>query len=463
MRVLLFLMCLCVNGAWAADHHGALYRAETSRPLPRCEGLPTTAELCRLIRQAQDRVAKIPLSLIEKKVEVKKGKKVTVGKILSREFALTAYSPATQEWHDILLSMPLVGNATFQPAVRTAHEPPYEVKRVKGETFNKMTFDVRMGDQMLFVYAAKHLSTPAVFQNRDINKMAQEVEVITYLSTPPYLANEEFARLGKAYVRAALEEVLAELRKAGVSSKAYPGKLVGELVTSEMLLNLLVDEQTDPCLLKERDRGCMHLIPAMFYKNDHEVIEAVMSEFVLNGFQSYRHICSHVPACGAFQFTNNTKKEKVKNKEGKFTYEVRLGTYDSVRAEYPAANLDPQFRRGTKSFLNSAKATALLMDLELSRKRTPSWVRQAFVTDERVGALLSAAGHNGGPSQLQRLAALLVEFGRQKGIRTIIFESFPWTEFLAWVKIQEKTLLPETYGYIQKSLNYWTHPRLHKP
>jgi|GEM_PF-2947160 len=460
MKVLLVLLSLSFAASAFGQYHEHMIRTEDSRPLPACETLPTQALTCKLLREARERVSAIPLSLLQSEEVTKRGKKTISRKTVLREFAVTAYDPTTRQWHDIVLSMPLVGNSTFQPVVRTPHDPPYEVTRLKGQTFNKMHFGVRMGERNLYVYAAKHLSIPPAFRNRDVRKMIDETEPIVYLSTPVYVVNEEMARLGKAYVVAALEEVLADLRLKKIASRAFPGKLVGEKVSAEMLMNLLVTEQTDPCLLQERERGCVRLIPALFFKSDDEVMESVLTEFVLNGFQSYRYICSAAAACGAFQFTNNSKTKAVM-KNGKKVSEMHLGTYDMVRAAYPGADLDPNFRRGTKSFFNSAKAAALLIDLDLSWSRTPSWVRELITKDQRAGFFLPATSFNAGAVQLRRVADMLLEFVQQKGISVIAFETFPWREFFSWMEAQKKTLPAETFGYLRKSLSYWLHPRVH--
>lgn len=440
---MLLVGVLAVQGVHAQEEGVQVVSKQEARGdiLPSCERFVQRRELCEKLREARAIAEGVTLGIFEGLVERAKGKK---GKTILREFVVVAHDPLDGTPHPIKLAMPLVGNSTFQPIVLTEHDPPYQVTRTKGQTFNKMLFEVTMGDRELFVYAAQHLSVPATFRSRDARTMTREANPIVYLATPPYLVNEEFVAAGKEYVLAVLQEVLSELREKRVYSKTYPGRLVADVITPQILLNLLVIEQTDPCLLQDREPGCVRLLPKLLYAQDEHVMDAVLVEFVLNGLDAYRYICSSAAACGAYQFTNN--------KTHRFG-----GTYNAVRTIYPEAALDASFRQGTESFRNSAKAAALLIDLELSSRGVPDWVRQAFVEDERVGALFPTAAYNGGASQSRMLAQLVAEYRRLHGIAVTTFETFPWQEFFAWIKGKGKAFKTETLGYMKKSVLAWRH------
>lgn len=463
MKFFAMLLCLCL-GAGSALAEGIDYQKrieeEREKSLPSCEAFVQRANVCRKLREARLLAKRIPLEIFETvERRLSKGKKpALVRRMVRREFGLVAYHPLSDSFHTIVADMPLVGDDTFQPNVRTRHDPPYQVIRIKGQTFNKMIFQVTMGDEELLVYAAKHLSVPPVFRSKDIKTMNEEAEIVTYLATPPYLADAEFARQGQNIALHAIGESLAELRKNQVPSSAYPGKLVADVVTAETLLNLLVTEQTDPCLLEERDRGCERLLPKRLYERDEQVVDAVLTEFAINGLNAYRDICSIAAACGAYQFTNN----RVRQKNGKYAN----GTYEAMRLMYPLAELDPDFKRGTRGFRNSVKAAAVLTDYELSSRGVPDWVREAFVDDHQMGLLFPAAAYNGGPSQAKALAVLMIEYGKLKKIERPTFISFPWQEFIAWIKSKGAALKYETIGYIQKCVSNWTHiaryQRLHR-
>jgi len=446
--LVIFMFGLLVQQGRAASvddqTHVNLFQQELAYPLPSCEELRTQRTLCEHLREARERVQTMNLSIVATSEQHQVRKKKVITSVLKRQFAVVAYDPDAQTWHELVLSMPLVGNSTFQPDIVSA-DGQCQVTRLKGQTFNKMIFRLYCDKRELLVYASQHLSLPPEWREQKITSMTAKAEKVVYLATPPYLVNEEFAHLGRQYVLTVLTGVLRDLRALGVPSRAYPGRLVADVITETMLLNLLVIEQTDPCLLQDREPGCVRLLPKLLYALDEQVVDAVLTEFVINGLEAYRHICSVAAACGAFQFTNNKTQ-------------AFRGTYNVVRQSYPSAQLDPLFTRGTRSFRNSAKAAALLIDLELSSSGTPGWVREAVISDERVGLLFPAAAYNGGASQSRKLAQLVTEYRRLHGMNEFFFESFPWTHFFVWVKAKGLALKKETLGYVKKSVDTWNHP-----
>lgn len=353
---------------------------------------------------------------------------------LVREFVLIAYDTEGEGWHTIRLTMPLLGNSTFQPTVLT---PGYEVRRLKGQTFNKMFFRVTWAGRELRVYAGKHLSLPDGFRLKHPDTMTEEATPIVYLSTPPYLVNEEFVRAGQDFVLRETAEALAELRESGVASRAYPGRLVADVIDQRVPLVLVLAEQTDPCLLAKRGAVCRQLIPENPFGSDSEVMRAVLTEFVVNGADAFRYLVSSGKARGALQFTN--------------TYRGTVpGTYDSVRRAYPHAPLDPDFARGTEDFRNSLKMAILLIDMELAYSSTPAWVRQAFLADYRLGLLCPAAAYNGGAQQCRKFGTLVAEYRKLRSLKEVSFRNLAEESFLSWVARSPWAFNPETHGYLEK-------------
>ena len=161
---------------------------------------------------------------------------------------------------------------------------------------------------------------------------------------------------------------------------------------------------------------------------------------------------SFANARGVLQFTNNANKRY-------------SGTYNTVVSRYPKAMIDPDFRRGSKSLGNLAKAAACLIDLELSNRKLPDWVREAFLIDRDFGMPVPGAAYNGGASQSHRLSRLIEGFARKHGIdqEDFLFERFPWDRFLDWVDQTKGSLKPETRGYIEKIIKIRDHLRRHRP
>lgn len=441
-----FLVAPASAATEAADPYDAALARETGTFVS-CEALEKERLLCERLQVAREQLKTVMLTTFDRK----EGKR----KVPYREFALVAYDPAEDRFHEIHLAMPkdIGKQRDFQPIVRTESDPPYRVKRLRGTSLNKMVFEIHQGERELYAYAGKHL----LFTEEKLHllwggRTIELREEVVYLATAPYLVNEEFARAGQALFMSAIEQAFRELRDSGQVSLAYPGRLLADAVTPDQVAHLLVAEQTDPCFLARRPSGCDRLIPVRPYPNDEAVMQAVNTEFVVNGLAAFRHMRSFANARGVLQFTNNANKRY-------------SGTYSTVTSRYPKAAIDPDFRRGSKSLGNLAKAAACLIDLELSSGRLPDWVREAFLIDRDFAMPVPGAAYNGGASQSHRLSQLIERFAKKHGIdqEEFLFDLFPWDRFLDWVDQTKGNLKPETRGYIEKIIKIREHLRRHRP
>lgn len=426
-------------------------KEEQTTLLPSCDQLTGQREFCKKVREAQARAGRIPLQIFELvERQLSKSGKPIVTKFIRRQVGLVAVNPVDGTTHEIVFDMPIVGDAVFQPRVTT---PGYEVRRTNGTSYLRMGYEVKAGDQELFVLASKHLSIPPGVPASSLQLLQQRAEKKVYLAAPPHLAGKEFAEAGQKFVLQGIEKARQDLREKGVKSKAYPGTLIADRIPSEVPQMLIASEQVDLCLFQEHDAGCERLILKNPFLSDEQVVDAVFAQFFWDGYESYSEVCSEKAACGVAQFTN-----KPTMKDGK----QRLGTYDALRGFYPDADLDPDFRRGTRSFVNSIKALMLLVDNDLSHSKVPTWVRIAFVQDYRFGSTVPAMSYNGGPPQSQNLVALLGEFGKLQRITHLHFDTFPWEDFIQWVKTknlatkkgQDLPLHWQTFGYLRKCVMF---------
>jgi hypothetical protein len=308
------------------------------------------------------------------------------------------------------------------------------VERVSGDSFIKMRFIIYEGDTELYAYAAKYQNIPVGANTSDLEKVRKTAEPIVYLYVDAHLNDVELARKGFDFVRRALLPAHRDL--SSIPSRAISGKSVAEIIPPGVLLNFLVAEQTDhDHFFGGREWEAYHT--GIEDPLEQEAIRAVFVNFFINGLDAYRYICSKQKACGPFQFTNRSRLA-----EGK----LHPGTYDVVRFAYPQTNLDPDFRRGTRGFRNSAKAAALLMDLELANgaKR----VREDFKREPGFGILYAGAAYNGGAGQAKRLVEFLDRYERTLKVQ-LTLATLPWAALL--VATHSQKLMPrETLGYVRK-------------
>lgn len=452
MRVL-FILMLAIASAFSAsadtvpdDAYYERVLAEEANAFVDCETLEAARLICERVKMARFLASQAALRTFEYSV----GKQ----RIPYREFALILFDPETGGFRDLRLAMPVEVTKTpnFQPSILSEDDADCEVRRLRGQSLNKMVFGVRCGGQVLHVYAAKHL----LFTEKKLHalwggrKIPQITEVV-YLEVTPYFVSEEAARAGQTVFMRLIEQAFDELRARNVPSLSFPGQRLADKVAPDSVANLLVTEQTDPCFLEgERTKGCERLIPVRPYESNADVMRAVNTVFFLNGGLAYRYMRSGAAAGGALQFTNNQTRRYI-------------GTYNTVRKHCPNAWIDPDFERGTQSIRNLAKAAACLIDLE--RSALPKWAQEAYARDPDFGLPILGAAYNGGAVRAKTVARLLETFAKKRGIdrEMLLFHLFPWNEFLAWIDQFGHGLPQETRIYIEKNIDATRHLNRHRP
>ncbi len=406
--------------------HQRAFDWEREHPGPSCVGMENEArQLCIRVRNAQRIARDVPLQVFFSKTN---SLGLRVSQHIRRELTLVVYSESDNTFHTILLDMPVNTPGVEDLVVRTAE---FEVIRQRGTTLNQMVFEVRRGGERLMLLAAKHLVIPVGVSRSSLLMLKLKTEPTVYLATPDELNTAGFERAGYVYAKEHLLEALHALREKRVPSRAFPGKLVTDVVSVDLLMRLIAIEQADPWrMFGERyDR--------LLTDNGERVMSGVFVRFFLNGLRAYHYICSDKHACGTFQFTNHTQVP---------------GTYDTVRMKYPEAKLDPQYVRGALSFINGAEAAACLIDLELANQALPAFVRELYLQNPVLGALFPIAAYNGGASQSIALAKLF-ERHKREFKKDMTLENIPWN----WEPLKKSVytknqgpLKQETAVYLRK-------------
>ncbi len=185
------------------------------------------------------------------------------------------------------------------------------------------------------------------------------------------LSNPELIKEGAEYLDAIVEQARSELRAAGVKSQAVSGKLVTDLLPADYYKHLPFLEQSD-------------LLEALV---DNEwTTNRVLGTLGYNKERAWSMTGNYAGAFGWVQFTDNGTKG-------------RLGTYSTIVKMYPAAKLDPNFKTGAASHVNSMKAAILLHDTNLN------YLINKFGADILKNPLLEeylAASYNGPPSKVAK-------------------------------------------------------------
>ena len=196
---------------------------------------------------------------------------------------------------------------------------------------------------------------------KTVNKK-RVVENKAYVPFSKEIATLEAIEKGHNDLTNIVSEAKNRLRQNGVMSKAFPDRLVADVLPDEFYRRRAIMERTD--------LGEIIIDP----KETVNMFFAILGTNGSNSFSS----CNSAPACGMFQFTDKGKN----------------GTYRTVVRTYPKANLIKDFKTGSLDHVNSAMAAMLLDDSNLG-----SLVKKygaKIYTDQRLEEYL-AASYNGAP------------------------------------------------------------------
>lgn len=203
-----------------------------------------------------------------------------------------------------------------------------------------------------------------VVQKKNGKKVYTTQRTVTYRSYVPYgpdLHAQGLAEIGKTYTKDMVVRALADLRSAGVMSRAIPGTLVADIFTEypEFFQNIPLLEHTD---LTE------------FQIDPKNTIERAYVIIGANGSGAFNATCNTSSACGWLQFTPPTYKAMIKN--------------------YPTAQLMKDFKLGAADHLNSMKAAIVLYDENL--KALIAVQGSQVISDPKLEEYL-ASSYNGAP------------------------------------------------------------------
>ncbi|MDO8522872.1 MAG: hypothetical protein Q7S12_01110 [bacterium] len=353
----------------------------------------------------------------KKKVKSKKtGKLVWVSYprkvefISSKEIALAAWDTVEDKLHIVRLIVPYSYSVAFSFQVLSSG---YEVEHIAGRGPSKLIFAVKKNGRKLLALSYKHWWISPGHSNSDDPKIFEKyAEEIIYSPYAPDLYDEESILKGADFLFNEIVAVKLELQNKGVPSRAYPDKLLSEIIENDYLFNLAHNEQMDH---------------GKFEADANLTAEEISIEYALNGKNAFRWIASEKYARGSFQFTNNGRGKN-------------LGTYDYVVRECTRADLIKDFTAGTQDLRNMIKAAICLLDLELSKM--PKEVRDLYLVDYRIGSVYPSICYNGGCGKAFTLYNWLRR--NKKELKSDSFE-FPVSSIGH----------PETHTYIRKQAFLW--------
>ncbi len=195
-----------------------------------------------------------------------------------------------------------------------------------------------------------------------------ELREVVYTPYSDQLQTPEIVSWGKSSLDAVVAGVYGELRGKGTPSRAFPGRLLTDVIDPNLVKAVIMIEHLGPRVLLDGDA-----VPA---------VESVYAVYALNQADAYAYSRSTAGAKGLVQFIPSTYKLMTRRSE--------LG----LIRNFDAAMADPA---------NAIKAEAAYLDSELAA--LPPSARDLYGADPaRVDEYL-AASYNGGSARVSKAIA----------------------------------------------------------
>jgi hypothetical protein len=192
-----------------------------------------------------------------------------------------------------------------------------------------------------------------------IERDGKVTEDAFYTAVHPSLQSAELAGEGRQYVRARLDEAVAQLEEKGI--------------------------RISPDIVNVAERLCLveHADHKRFMTEDRSaLLSEIESLYELNGGDTFRYSISTAGAGGMVQMIPKT--------------------YQAIREQHPQADLNPDFIAGMRDHDNAAAAMLLYMQDTWNRLMKEDEVVGALKSGVATQAELLAAGYNSNPLRLAK-------------------------------------------------------------
>jgi hypothetical protein len=212
-----------------------------------------------------------------------------------------------------------------------------------------------------------HVTAPdgmIVFAQRRPVHAKDGYQEAVYTAYAPELDTKTMRAAGMDYLRHLEHLAYNHINDHDVRSRVAPNMTVAEEIPRDMVLRLMITEHVDPLHMK--------------FVGIEQCVHEVLFTIAANKSHAYAYARSSAGAMGLPQFMEDS--------------------YQMVRANYPAALLEPDFARGMTDLRNAVLASTLLLDLELTQ--LPQATLRQFTSSSSQFAAFLAAGYNRNPAHV---------------------------------------------------------------
>lgn len=197
-------------------------------------------------------------------------------------------------------------------------------------------------------------------------KTTYEARDTVYMPYNAAFYTPEVLGAGSDYLSFLIQDAYDELRAKGIKSRAFPDKLVVDVIDPYLVKSIAVIEHSDHASLLAED-------------NPERTVGRFLVKLAANEDSAFDAAISSAGAAGLVQFIPST--------------------YALMVAKRPDLGLIPDFRAGMADHRNAVKAQVAYLDMDLAGM--PS-VRELYLTDKAKAAEYLAASYNGGTTRVKR-------------------------------------------------------------
>lgn len=212
-----------------------------------------------------------------------------------------------------------------------------------------------------------------IYTDRKISKKKTVYDVTDAVYTPYSRAihTPEMVAAGKRWFDETVSGLFADLRASGVPSRAFPDKLLADVMDENFVKSIAIIE---------------HLDNSAFTKNPQRQIESFYVTLAANEDDAYDFAKSSAGALGLVQFIPKTYAALVK---------------------WPHLHLNPNFEAGMRDPVNAIRAQTAYLDYLLSR--LPDEATASYATNRDLSNEFVAAAYNGGATRVAKAMAVWEE------------------------------------------------------
>lgn len=180
----------------------------------------------------------------------------------------------------------------------------------------------------------------------------------------------EVLSAGSDYLSYLIQGAFDELRRRGVKSRAFPDRLVADVIDPYLIKSIVVIEHADHHALLRQD-------------DPEHTLGVFLARLALNGDDAFDGSTSTAGALGLAQFIPSTYRLFVRNRTD--------------------LALIPDFAAGMNDHKNAVKAEVAYLDESLAEM--PDAIRAVYASDRMKAAEFLAAAYNGGSTRVLRAYA----------------------------------------------------------